>query len=372
MVRTFSYIIYKILRFLNILFFKITNRSFLIWFTEFIEKDSYKNLNILGKNIRFFAPNYITNRLVDEFFTKEPETIEWIDSFKEDEDKIIFWDIGANIGIYSIYAALKYQNIEVISFEPSTSNLRILSRNISINKLEDKIKINQNLKEELNRQIGRKGVFDEYPDLDFLEAVDYMIGELSKERKTKAKIATFFTIMFLPLFSYYFFNHTNVGITILFSFIFFMTFIIPLLTIISSWATNPSMKDLIHHDHTLGKRRKRYIASNFISVKSTIDYHEWERNTVVSDYLEDERKLKTKLKLIANPEPPKIKKIQAKLTGHRSFLERRKKELTARKSELEERNESLSSLNTELENLKAKMDSLWSGIKHLIPNSELV
>ena len=93
MVRTFSYIIYKILRFLNILFFKITNRSFLIWFTEFIEKDSYKNLNILGKNIRFFAPNYITNRLVDEFFTKEPETIEWIDSFKEDEDKIIFWDI---------------------------------------------------------------------------------------------------------------------------------------------------------------------------------------------------------------------------------------------------------------------------------------
>ncbi len=243
---------------------------------------------------------------------------------------------------------------------------------IEIEQLRDKIKINQNLKEELNRQIGRKGVFDEYPDLDFLEAVDYMIGELSKERKTKAKIATFFTIMFLPLFSYYFFNHTNVGITILFSFIFFMTFIIPLLTIISSWATNPSMKDLIHHDHTLGKRRKRYIASNFISVKSTIDYHEWERNTVVSDYLEDERKLKTKLKLIANPEPPKIKKIQAKLTGHRSFLERRKKELTARKSELEERNESLSSLNTELENLKAKMDSLWSGIKHLIPNSELV
>ena len=92
MVRTFSYIIYKILRFLNILFFKITNRSFLIWFTEFIEKDSYKNLNILGKNIRFFAPNYITNRLVDEFFTKEPETIEWIDSFKEDE-KILFFGI---------------------------------------------------------------------------------------------------------------------------------------------------------------------------------------------------------------------------------------------------------------------------------------
>ena len=42
-----------------------------------------------------------------------------------------------------IYAALKHSNIEVVSFEPSTSNLRILSRNISINGLEKRIKINQ-------------------------------------------------------------------------------------------------------------------------------------------------------------------------------------------------------------------------------------
>ena len=79
---------------------------------------------------------------METFFTKEPETLEWIDSF-DDNSKIIFWDIGANIGLYSIYAALKFKNIEVVSFEPSTSNLRVLSRNISINKLENKIKINQ-------------------------------------------------------------------------------------------------------------------------------------------------------------------------------------------------------------------------------------
>ena len=52
-------------------------------------------------------------------------------------------DIGANIGLYSIYAALKHPNIEVVCFEPSSSNLRVLSRNISINKLENIIKINQ-------------------------------------------------------------------------------------------------------------------------------------------------------------------------------------------------------------------------------------
>ncbi len=143
MVKKLSYLIYKILKILDIFFHKITGRSFLIWFSEFIENDSYKKIKILDRDVKFFVPNYITNWLIDEFYTKEPETLEWIDSFEKKENKIIFWDIGANIGIYSIYASLKYSNIEVVSFEPSTSNLRILTRNISINKLEEKIKVNQ-------------------------------------------------------------------------------------------------------------------------------------------------------------------------------------------------------------------------------------
>ena len=50
-----------------------------------------------------------------------------------------FWDVGANIGLYSIYAGMKFKNIEIICFEPSTSNTRALSRNISINNLYNKI-----------------------------------------------------------------------------------------------------------------------------------------------------------------------------------------------------------------------------------------
>ena len=142
LVKKLSYIIYKIIFFIDILFNKITKRSILIWFKEFIQDDSYKTINILNKKVNFFVPNQITQWRVETFFTKEPETLEWIDSFN-DNKKIIFWDVGANIGLYSIYAALKYSDIEIISFEPSTSNLRILSRNISINKLEEKIKINQ-------------------------------------------------------------------------------------------------------------------------------------------------------------------------------------------------------------------------------------
>ena len=59
----------------------------------------------------------------------------------EKSKNIIFWDIGANIGLYSLYNAVINENSITISFEPSTSNLRVLSRNVSINKLENKIKI---------------------------------------------------------------------------------------------------------------------------------------------------------------------------------------------------------------------------------------
>ena len=146
MFKVVSKILYLILKLFDNFIFIITKRRFLIWFKDFIENDSYRKIKIQGnskKEITLFAPNYLTDWLVKDFYLKEPETIEWIDDFKQSSKKIIFWDIGANLGLYSIYAAIKHQKIEVISFEPSTSNLRILSRNISINNLQDKVSINQ-------------------------------------------------------------------------------------------------------------------------------------------------------------------------------------------------------------------------------------
>tara|TARA_Y100000816_G_C26063666_1_gene558810 strand:- start:344 stop:1108 length:765 start_codon:yes stop_codon:yes gene_type:complete len=105
-------------------------------------EDSYKSIKIHEKNIKLFIPNHLTEWRVDTLFTKEPETIAWIDGFKfQNNKKISFWDIGSNIGLYSIYASITHPNCEVISFEPSSNNLRVLSRNISINNLEESIKI---------------------------------------------------------------------------------------------------------------------------------------------------------------------------------------------------------------------------------------
>ena len=140
MTKKISYFFYKILLTLDKIFQLITKRSILNWFKDFFQKDSYKKISILSKEVNFFIPNQLTDWRIETFFTKEPETLEWIDNF-EKKDKIIFWDIGANIGLYSIYSVLRNENVSTISFEPSTSNLRVLSRNISINNLENKIKI---------------------------------------------------------------------------------------------------------------------------------------------------------------------------------------------------------------------------------------
>jgi FkbM family methyltransferase len=79
--------------------------------------------------------NYDTKYRVETFFSKEPLTLDWIDKMSEGS---VFWDIGANIGLYSIYAANK--GLKVIAFEPSFANYYALNRNIFFNNLHDKIK----------------------------------------------------------------------------------------------------------------------------------------------------------------------------------------------------------------------------------------
>ena len=162
MTKKISFIIFKLIFFVSKFIEKIFGKDLLIYFKEFLEENSYTSKLVCEKKIIFFTPNFITKWRVDTFYSKEPETLEWIDSF-DDKEKIIFWDIGANIGLYSIYAALKFEKIDVISFEPSTSNLRILSRNISNNNLSKKIKINQ------LALINKKNEFLEMQEPEFIE-----------------------------------------------------------------------------------------------------------------------------------------------------------------------------------------------------------
>ena len=133
------FLLYIIDKFINLFAKKF---QFLLYLKEVIESKSYKEQNINGERIKFFIPNKATNLRVKRIFSKEPGTIEWINNFNSN-NKTIFWDIGSNIGLFAIYASVKHKNLEVFCFQPSTSNLRTLSRNISINNLQNRITINQ-------------------------------------------------------------------------------------------------------------------------------------------------------------------------------------------------------------------------------------
>ena len=72
---------------------------------------------------------------------------------KIEKKDLIFFDIGTNIGLYSIYASQKIKNIKVFSFEPSFQNLSILSKNVGINNLSNKISILPFLLTENNNKV---------------------------------------------------------------------------------------------------------------------------------------------------------------------------------------------------------------------------
>ena len=71
------------------------------------------------------------------FNNKEPETIQWIDEFNKkngNKDDFVFFDVGANIGIYSLYTSKSYPNAKIFAFEPDSQSFSSLCKNIYINK----------------------------------------------------------------------------------------------------------------------------------------------------------------------------------------------------------------------------------------------
>lgn len=68
---------------------------------------------------------------------KEPFTVEWLKDFAH---KGVFYDIGANVGSYSLIAAsLMSDDKIVVAFEPVFFNFYRLNENIFINQLNSKI-----------------------------------------------------------------------------------------------------------------------------------------------------------------------------------------------------------------------------------------
>jgi FkbM family methyltransferase len=102
---------------------------------------THKSMSGRSIEMSLYTPNFVCSFRADTFSTKEPETLEWIEQFGG-EGKILF-DIGANIGIYSIFHSLLNEG-KSVSFEPSFFNLKQLTKNINLNRCEKLISVVSN------------------------------------------------------------------------------------------------------------------------------------------------------------------------------------------------------------------------------------
>lgn len=84
--------------------------------------------------IHMHADTDIERYRIKTLFSKEPETVAWIQELVRPKE--VFYDIGANIGVYSLYAAIFHRDIRICAFEPAYHNFGKLCENIMANHSE--------------------------------------------------------------------------------------------------------------------------------------------------------------------------------------------------------------------------------------------
>jgi FkbM family methyltransferase len=154
-------------------------------------KDNIKKVKDGKYSYKFYsAGGKKEERRIKSALYKEAGTIEWINSLNEND---IFFDIGANIGIYTIYAAPRVK--KVVAFEPHLGNAFRLLQNIDLNNFK-----NVNL---IASPIHNKlGLFDfSYRSLELGESFNELSEESrgSVEQKVALHLDFFVENHFLPM-----------------------------------------------------------------------------------------------------------------------------------------------------------------------------
>ncbi len=96
----------------------------------------YARLNIRDVKINFSLPNGKAIFVAENAVNRETEVYSWIEDYLDQESLLL--DVGANLGLYSLYAAL-LKSCRVLAFEPQFASYYILYRNIIMNKMAAKI-----------------------------------------------------------------------------------------------------------------------------------------------------------------------------------------------------------------------------------------
>jgi FkbM family methyltransferase len=94
-------------------------------------------VRIGDRQIAYHAPSNGVARFSGVLFLYEPGLWRWMTGFRPDD---VLLDIGANVGIYTIAAAGLF-GVRVAALEPYGPNLEALRRNVTINRLADRVAV---------------------------------------------------------------------------------------------------------------------------------------------------------------------------------------------------------------------------------------
>jgi hypothetical protein len=90
------------------------------------------SIEINGRPVRFCVPDQRAIMRVETIETKEPKTVEWLRNLPQNS---VLWDVGANIGIYTAYAAA--YGHEVVAVEPHSGFIGALARTVALSDFEN-------------------------------------------------------------------------------------------------------------------------------------------------------------------------------------------------------------------------------------------
>ena len=75
--------------------------------------------------------------LFGQSYILEREVKDAINLILQNEDKKSFWDVGANIGYYSLLISSLLPDSKIIAFEPFTKNINLLIHTINFNRIKN-------------------------------------------------------------------------------------------------------------------------------------------------------------------------------------------------------------------------------------------
>ena len=92
-------------------------------------------VTVNGVDLTLLVPDRTSVYWSRHGFDSEPNTLSWIDRFGAGD---VFYDIGANIGAYTLYAA-KARSVPVVAFEPNPFSYRVPVHSLHLNAITDRV-----------------------------------------------------------------------------------------------------------------------------------------------------------------------------------------------------------------------------------------